>query len=297
MIPAALPQQGRDMNAKRLRAVLWHPYKGFWNKAVLNVATRPTKALNHLVVASIVASDTAVLFARAVVRRARLAGWQAVLAPVRVPADVRVLYLDVGTHRAGAELRWMAERVLPRCVGYFEAYGFEPSGRSFEAASKALAHLPQVHMVRAALVQEVPAGGTVRLHTSRHSLRDSIHRVGDSYEEVEAHRLSDWLPAHGIDLERTVCLLRMNIEGAEFDVLTDLVEQGLADKVDGYYGMWDDLLKFDPERDRRFRHYLRRHGIRSLTFNGRDMDWAIRRRCIRYDVHTSLLAGLRRIGR
>ena len=194
-------------------------------------------------------------------------------------------------------MRWMAERVLPACTESFEAWGFEPSERSFTAASEALEHIPQVTMVRAALVHEVPAGGTVRLHTSRHSLRDSIHRVGDSYEDVAAHRLSDWLVEQGIDLEQTVCILRMNIEGAEFDVLRDLVERGLAGLVDGYYGMWDDLLKFDRAKDLEFRRFLAQHGIESLPFNGRDMDWGVRRRLIRYDVHTSLLRGQKRVGR
>ena len=285
------------MNGKRLRAAIWHPYKGFWNKAVINVATRPTKTLNHLVVTGVVAIDTALLFLRAVARRAQLVGWGAVTTPARVPAGVRVVYLDVGTHRAGAELRWMAERVLPACTASFEAWGFEPSERSFTSAAGALAHIPEVSMVRAALVQEVPEGGTVRLHTSRHSLRDSIHRVGDAYEDVTAYRLSDWLVEEGIDLDETVCLLRMNIEGAEYDVLKDLVEQGLSGKVDGYYGMWDDLLKFDPAQDREFRHFLARHGIVSLAFNGRDMGWGMRKRLIRYDVHTSLLAGQQRLAR
>ena len=283
------------MHRKRIRAALWHPYKGFWNKGVINVATRPTKFLNHLVVSTVVAVDTAVLFARAVARRARVGGPGSVFRPVRVPATLPVLYLDVGTHRAGAELRWMAERVLPACAPSFEAYGFEPSGRSFAAASKALARVPRVHLVRVALVNEVLEGRTIRLHTSSHSLRDSIHRVGDSFEDVEAQRLSDWLSANDLDLDGTICLLRMNIEGAEFDVLTDLVERGLAGRIDGYYGMWDDLLKFDPKRDRHFRRFLARNGIRSLAFNGRDMDWDMRKRCIRYDVHTSLLAGMRRV--
>lgn len=285
------------MDRNRLRAAIWHPYKGFWNKAVINVATRPTKALNRLVVASVVAIDTAALLARAVARRAAVTSWSSVLARTWVPAGTRVLYLDIGTHRAGAELRWMAEQVLPGCAETFEAYGFEPSQRSFAAASAALAHLPQVTMVRAALVHQVPDGGTVRLHTSVHSLRDSIHRPGDAYEDVEAHRLSEWLAANEFDLDRTICILRMNIEGAEFDVLRDLVDSGLARQVDGYYGMWDDLLKFDPEKDRRFRRFLARHGIRSLAFNGRDMDWEMRKRLIRYDVHTSLRAGLQRVGR
>ena len=295
MIPAVI-DSGRDMNRKRLRSAIWHPYKGFWNKAVINVATRPTKTLNHLVVSTVVAIDTAVLLAQAVARRAAIAGLGSVTRPTRVPAGARVVYLDVGTHRAGAELRWMTERVLPACTTSFEAFGFEPGERSFTAASEALAHIPEITMVRAALVNDLPEAGTVRLHTSAHSLRDSIHRVGDAYEDVEAHRLSEWLVAHDIDLDQAVCILRMNIEGAEFDVLKDLVGSGLSDKVDGYYGMWDDLLKFDPEADRRFRRFLAKHDIHSLAFNGRDMDWGMRKRLIRYDVHTSLLAGLRRIG-
>lgn len=285
----------KRIHPKRLRAAAWHPYKGFWNKAVINIATRPTKTLNRLVVATIVAIDTAVLFARAVARRAALDGLSSITAGTHIGPGTPVVYLDVGTHRAAAELRWMATHVLPGCTDSFQAYGFEPSGRSFEAAKEVLAGIPSVRMVRAALVHDVPEGGTVRLHVSRHSLRDSIHRQGESHEDVEAHRLSDWLAAQGIDLDHRICLLRMNIEGAEFDVLRDLVEQGLAGKIDGFYGMWDDLLKFDPQRDRRFRRYLAEHGIRSLTFNGRDMDWGIRRRCIRYDVHTSLRAGSKRV--
>lgn len=284
------------MNRNRLRSAVWHPYKGVWNKAVINLVTRPTRAVTRLLVASVVAVDTAVLLARAMSRRAAIASWSSLFARTRIPAGTPVLYLDVGTHRAGAELRWMAEAVLPACTATFQAYGFEPSRRSFAAATAALAQVPRVTMVRAALVHRVPDGGTVRLHTSSRSLRDSIHRAGDAHEEVAAHRLSDWLAANGYDLDHTICLLRMNIEGAEFDVLRDLVEHDLADKVDGYYGMWDDLLKFDPEKDRRFRRFLARHGIRSLTFNGRDMDWGMRKRLIRYDVHTSLRAGLKRVG-
>lgn len=285
------------MDRKRLRSAIWHPYKGLWNRAVLRVATRPTKALNHLVIASVVAADTSILFMRAVARRVALAGPGSILSGVQVGADTPVVYLDLGTHREGAELRWMAEDVLPRCVDSFAAYGFEASERSFAAASEALSRIDEVEVVRVALVHEVPEGGTVRLHTSQKGLKDSIHRPAESFEDVTAQRLSDWLSERGIDLGRSVCLLRMNIEGAEFDVLEDLVERNLAGHIDGFYGMWDDLYKFDRPRDRQFRSFLVRHGISSLAFNGRDMRWCMRLRCIRYDVHTSLMAGARRVGR
>ncbi len=110
-------------------------------------------------------------------------------------------------------------------------------------------------------------------------------------------RLSDWLREKNISLEDRICLLRMNIEGAEFDVLQDLVESGLATNVDGYYGMWDDVSKINVKRDVEFREFLSRNGIRSMTFNGRDVRWRFRMKCIEYDMNTSVMVGSRRLER
>ena len=121
---------------------------------------------------------------------------------------------------------------------------------------------------------------------------DSLYRRSDSYEEVGATRLSDWLLRRNIILQRGICLLRMNIEGAEYDVIRDLVERGLAQNIDGYYGMWDDVFKIDQQRDEAFRAFLTANRIHPFTFNGRDMRWSWRRRCIEYDINTSVLARL-----
>ena len=110
-------------------------------------------------------------------------------------------------------------------------------------------------------------------------------------------RLSDWLRERNIVLGDRICLLRMNIEGAEYDVLQDLVENGLAAHIDGYYGMWDDISKTDIRRDAEFRVFLSRNDIRSFTFNGRDVKWRARMKCIEYDMNSSVLAGLRRLDR
>ena len=128
----------------------------------------------------------------------------------------------------------------------------------------------------------------------------SLSRLVDQMLRVslpKADRLSDWLRERNIALEDRICLLRMNIEGAEYDVLQDLVASGLAPHIDGYYGLWDDISKTAIPRDREFRTFLSRHHIRSFTFNGRDVRWGVRRKCIAYDLHTSVLAGLRRLER
>jgi len=108
-------------------------------------------------------------------------------------------------------------------------------------------------------------------------------------------RFSDWLRDNRLTLRASICLLRMNIEGAEFDVIQDLVDHGLAGFIDGYYGMWDDTSKIDARRGEELRALLVANNIAPFTFNGRDLRVAARKKCIEYDDVTSIQAGLRRI--
>jgi hypothetical protein len=91
-----------------------------------------------------------------------------------------------------------------------------------------------------------------------------------------------------------VVLLRMNIEGAEYDVIRDLMETGVSGCVDGWFGMWDDVAKIDPDRDREFRSLLACEEISPFTFNGRDFLFGPRLRCIEYDISTTIHGVLRR---
>ena len=84
----------------------------------------------------------------------------------------------------------------------------------------------------------------------------------------------------------------MNIEGAEYDVIKDLVHSGLSERMDGFFGMWDDLSKIDIERDDDFRAFLLRNRIQTFPFNGRDLEHAFRKKCILYHVHTCILKAL-----
>jgi len=87
----------------------------------------------------------------------------------------------------------------------------------------------------------------------------------------------------------------MNIEGAEPDVVADLVDSGIAAHIDGFFGMWDDLSKIDREADAGFRSLLARQGIEPFTFNGRDLAVPLMTRIIEYHLRTCVRRGLRRI--
>jgi hypothetical protein len=80
----------------------------------------------------------------------------------------------------------------------------------------------------------------------------------------------------------------MNIEGAELFAVQDLLASGRATRIAGYYGLWDDLSRISPARDREFRRLLRSSRIRHLTFNDRDLDRRVRRWAIRTDIETSI---------
>jgi FkbM family methyltransferase len=207
-----------------------------------------------------------------------------------------VVYLDLGTHAEAAELIHMVDHVLPRLCDDFESHAFEASPEIFARALRQVGDRPRVTLRNLALCRELPEGGRLRLYRDDSTgLGNSLYRNdGAEFDEVEALRLSDWIRGRGIDPETSIVLLRMNIEGAEYDVLQDLVESGAAGTVDGWFGMWDDVAKIDAARDRDFRSLMTRAGVSPFTFNGRDFLFRPRLACIEYDTSTAVLGALRR---
>ncbi len=280
--------------------IFWQPHQRLWNWALVSAVERaiPISAIHKPIVGMIMLVDTFFLLVRAVARRSTALGVTKIFAKARTRDDVRILYFDLGTHKEGAELALMTNAILPRMCGDFEAFGFEANPESFREVNEKFFGKRHVSVFHQAVCNAAPPQGKIRLyHDGRGGIGDSLHRPSDSFEDVEAVRLSDWLRERNIVLEDRICLLRMNIEGSEYDVLQDLVENGLAAHIDGYYGMWDDISKTDVRRDAEFRAFLSRKAIRSFTFNGRDVKWRVRMKCIEYDINTSVLAGLRRLER
>lgn len=275
---------------------LWHRHQGLWNWDLVTrltpdvaCAKPPKSALSWC----LVWIDTLILAARFVLRRAgsrlRLAGRHA-----RVP--VAVTYIDVGTHVAAKELLLMRQHVLPRCADTFRCVGIEANPESFERVRERVGDDPNVSLVNAAVCRHVPAGGTVQLFLHGDGHGDSLHRTSGASMQVPAIRLSDIVRAEASDPGRII-IVRMNVEGAEYEAILDLYENGLLDRVDAFYGMWDDLSKIDPKLDAEMTAFMRTHGVRTTTFNERDFVSGFRVRVIAYDLRTSILFPARRRAR
>lgn len=282
-----------------MRNVFWHRDQGLWNHGLVQRMRKgaPHRAAYLAGMATLVGTDTAILAARVLGRRARFAGLGSLLRSVQVPTTP-VLYLDIGLHQEAAELIVSLDKILgPRC-GDLSWAGFEANPSSLKKVREKLGGRDADRLVPGALVLEVPDSGELQLFLDDGDGKgDSLYREGGEAVTVPAFRLSDWLAEQGVALDETIVILRMNIEGAERPVIQDLVAAGLADKVDGWYGLWDDVGKIDPQAGEDFARELSAAGIERLTYNGRDLKVPFRWRLISYDVQTSLLCGLKRVKR
>jgi hypothetical protein len=280
--------------------MLWHPYQGLWNwdmvKAINIIFS--TSIVNKLIIRMIIVIDTAILFIQALVRRATKVGVISLIHIDEIPHDISILYFDMGTDAEAKELSLMVDRILPHICKNFKAYGFEAIYSLFKQAESKFIKRENVKLTHGAISHTIANGSRIKVYKDSKGTGggNSIYRpyFGD-YEEVKAIRFSDWLYKNNINLKNSICILRMNIEGAEFDVISDLIENGLTDYIDGYFGMWDDVLKINAYRDYKFRNLLAKNAISPFTFNGRDFCFGFRLKCIEYEINTSIQAGLQRI--
>jgi FkbM family methyltransferase len=276
--------------------IFWHPHQGLWNWTLIGIIKKciPLSIINKTIIFIIIQIDNLLLLIRVLARRIIKTGLKSIF-NIDIFLNIDgLLYFDLGTHREANELSVVTDLILPRLGNNYRAFGFEASRAFYEEVKSKYVHKKNVKMINCALCFELPKTGKVKLFIDPEGGDgNSIYRNNFAkFEEVVAVRLSDWIRRNQIDLSKHVCLLRMNIEGAEYDVIKDLVDSHLAEHIDGYYGMWDDVSKIDIHRDKEFRALLAKHDISPITFNGRDLKDPLRMMIIKYDIKTSLLSGL-----
>lgn len=125
--------------------------------------------------------------------------------------------------------------------------GFEPDPAAFAALSENTAGLPNVEVINAALSRE--EGETDLWYTpgTDGSLTRSTiaRRGGPERRAVRTVRLSDWIAG-------PVSFLKLDVEGAEHDVLDNLVETGAINHVQRM------TIEYHHPLDRRLSTFLRR---------------------------------------
>ena len=288
-------------NGRPFLWMLWHPHQRLWNWTLVGIIKRvlPVRLVSGPPIFVIIFLDTIFHWVRALIRRAKKLGISRLFTKTKFFQNTSILYFDIGIHKDAKELSLMIDKIPPSLCDSYRAYGFEASKEFFDDAAQALRAKNNVNLTNAALCMAVPEDGKIKLYKGPgEGLGSSVYRNNfDDYEEVRALRFSDWVNSMNLHLGSNICLLRMNIEGSEVDVIKDIVANGLSEHFDGYFGMWDDISKIDMKRDDEFRAFLRDNRIHPFTFNGRDLRFWFRIKCIRYDISTAVQAGVKRLER
>lgn len=122
-----------------------------------------------------------------------------------------------------------------------EVHAFEPNPDAFRVLTERTAHLPNVHRHQKAVLDRNDEM-TLYLHVNyglnpeRFSSRSSLigeKRNVDDRKGVKVPVID--LPAFIEGLGRPVKLLKIDVEGAEYDILNALIDRGLMDRIEAVF--------------------------------------------------------------
>jgi FkbM family methyltransferase len=165
---------------------------------------------------------------------------------------------------------------LPMAVTGATVYAFEPNPDAYARLVENTAPYPNVTTFQAAVTT---APGPVKLFLHRYSSDDPLHfstgssLVGskrnvrqDRYEMVEGIHFSEFIKGLG---SRRIRLLKMDIEGAEVEILNQLLDDGLHETIDqAFVEVHDRQIRTLAEPTRKLRQRLQ-----ALHVNHFRLDW------------------------
>lgn len=165
---------------------------------------------------------------------------------------MKVNYFDFGLC-SGEELYWMVNNYFPALeITDYSAYGFEAARHYYENNSRLHATNEHVSIVHCAVCEN--HNDMINLYHAPNTVGHSIYPTKSgvdsrSYESVSGIVFSKWLDENNIVLDGCLNIIKMNIEGAEWCLLNDLVKTGLIDRFSIFLGTGHDIDKVDELKD------------------------------------------------
>jgi FkbM family methyltransferase len=185
-------------------------------------------------------------------KRPELTAFDAVVAELK-PGDIAI---DCGAN--------VGKFTMPMAESGATVYAFEPNPDAFACLVRSMAAFPNVQCFQAA-VTTTP--GPVKLYLHRYASDDPVHfSTGssllmskrnvreDRFALVDGVQFAEFIKGLG---GRRVRLLKMDIEGAEVDVLNQLLDEGLHEIIDqAFVEIHDRQIRTLAEPTRKLRERL-----------------------------------------
>ena len=162
---------------------------------------------------------------------------------------MKVNYFDLGLGQVNRNHCWELDQILQFFIKEnidYNIYGIEASLYSSLVAKNKYKNNKNVHIYNFAISNNE---GQINLYGTKTgingaSIYDSKNNVNKNrYEVVEGVRFSTFIKREKIDLENCVNIVKINIEGAEWDFFNNIVENNLVEKFDIFCGQGHDVHK------------------------------------------------------
>ena len=186
---------------------------------------------------------------------------------------MRINYFDLGLFH-GTEMFLFREAMMPK-IEFSDVfvYGFEPCEDAFKVSSMA----PWTKGDNVELFNLAVGGekGQRKIYHAENGVGNSLYpsknNVGDKFEVVEVIKFSEWIEEHVSGFRNDINIMKINIEGAEYEVFRDLEENDLIKHIDIFCGAGFDIEKV-PELKKfknDYRRILREHNVDIKHFSAR----------------------------
>lgn len=170
--------------------------------------------------------------------------------------STHVNYFDLGLYQ-GIEMEWMVRNILPQMNVEWEAYGFEAHPTYSCNCCNKFMDLGNVYIHTNAICD---SNKPVKLYLSPNNEGHSIYSTKNnvnpgSFVTVQGIKFSDFLRDHVPNFKDSFNIIKCNIEGAEWMLINDLIENDLLKHFDVYCGKWDDVEKIEELKDKVEQYY------------------------------------------
>ena len=151
----------------------------------------------------------------------------------------KINYFDLGLH-LGQELDWFVNGIFPELkIDNYTAHGFEACEEYCSECENKYNNHPKVNIHHLAISNK---NEPVKLYYSEHPMGHSVFdskkniRQSKEFEEVQGIKFSDWLRSNVPDFEQDINMIKINIEGAEWYLINDMVENDMVKDFDIFFG-------------------------------------------------------------
>ena len=169
---------------------------------------------------------------------------------------MKLNYFDLGLYR-GEELDWMVNHILPSLgIKNYHAYGFEACFEYYLKLKEKYKNNNKITIIHGAISKN---DNKIKLFYAPnllgHSIYSTKNNVTEKYEEVNGIVFSNWIKENVINFEKDFNIMKVNIEGAEWDLFNDIVKNSLNKHIKIFCGAGHDVEKIGELSDKVDEYY------------------------------------------